>query len=315
MNRARARRWRPGLFTSAIAALALGGLLAGLYPMTAQWVSSYNQSLVVDGYHQAVRTADPSAEEQIAQARAYNDALSSGAVRIERNGSRPVSDGAAAGTGFDYDSILSASGDGLMGRVRIPRIDVDLPIYHGTSDAVLARGAGHLEGSHFPIGGVGTRSVITAHRGLADATMFTDLDRVEIGDTFTVEVFERVLTYRVTETVVIEPDAADTIRPVVGEDLVTLITCTPLGINTHRIVVTGERITPTPVADIDAMAGPSGVPGFPWWAVWFGLGLIVIAAYVAQQGFGDARRRARPQAVVRATPSAVVRAHPGAAPS
>ncbi|WP_431075342.1 class C sortase [Microbacterium phyllosphaerae] len=290
MNRSRARGWRPGGFTLSIAAVALGGLVAGLYPMTAQWVSSYNQSLVVDDYHASIHSTDPSAAEQLRQARAYNDALSAGAVRIERNGSRPVSDGATAGSGFDYDSILAASPDGLMGRVRIPSIDVDLPIYHGTSDAVLARGAGHLEGSHFPIGGGGTRAVITAHRGLADARMFTDLDRVQTGDTFTLEVFDEVLTYRVIETTVIEPSEAETVRAVPGEDLVTLITCTPLGINTHRIVVTGERITPTPTRDIEAMAESPDVPGFPWWILWAVAGALGVGAYVVHQGFADARR-------------------------
>lgn len=272
-----------------ITVLALGGLAAGLYPMTAQWVSSYNQSLVVDGYQSLLDDVDPSIDEQLAEAKAYNDALSSGEVLIERNGNIPVSDSARAGSGFDYDNILSATADGLMGRVRVPKIDVDLPIYHGTSDAVLASGAGHLEGSHFPIGGESTRSVITAHRGLADAAMFTDLDRVEVGDIFTVAVFDRVLTYRVITKQVIAPEDTETLRPVAGEDLVTLITCTPLGINTHRILVTGERITPTPAGEIEAIAAPSETPGFPWWSVWGGLGLVVISGYLVSQGFRDAR--------------------------
>lgn len=301
---ARVRTWRPGLFTILIAVLALGGLGAGLYPMTAQWVSSYNQSLIVDGYQAHLDDIDPSVAEQLAQAQAYNDALSAGEVLIERNGTRPVSDGAEAGKGFDYDSILSASDDGLMGRIRIPKIDVDLPIYHGTSDAVLARGAGHLEGSHFPIGGEGTRSVISAHRGLANAAMFTDLDRVEVGDIFTVAVFDEVLTYQVITTEVIAPEDSGTLRPVVGEDLVTLITCTPLGINTHRILVTGERITPTPITEIAAVEAPTELPGFAWWAVWLGVGIVAITVYVVAQGFRDARA-SRPAAAPRvSTPDA-----------
>ena len=294
--------------TILIAVLALGGLGAGLYPMTAQWVSSYNQSLIVDGYQSRLDDIDPTITEQLERAEAYNDALSAGEVLIERNGTRPVSDGAAAGTGFDYESILAASDDGLMGRIRIPKIDVDLPIYHGTSDAVLARGAGHLEGSHFPIGGEGTRSVISAHRGLADAAMFTDLDRVEVGDIFTVAVFDEVLTYQVITKEVIAPEDSGTLRPVIGEDLVTLITCTPLGINTHRIVVTGERITPTPIDEIAAVDRPSTVPAFPWWAVWLTVGLLAISGYVTTQGVREGRRlpnRSTPHGSLSGLPRAV----------
>ena len=258
--------------------------------MTAQWFASYNQSLVVDNYHTTVASVDPSAAEQLADAQAYNDALSAGQVVVARNGTRPVSDGAEAGAEFSYPNLLALSDDGLMGRIRIPKIDVDLPIYHGTSDEVLTRGAGHLEGSHLPIGGEGTRSVITAHRGLASAAMFTDLDRISVGDIFTVAVLDEVLTYQVITTEVIAPEATSTLRPVVGEDLVTLITCTPLGINTHRILVTGKRITPTPIEELAAISAPTDVPGFPWWAVWAGGGVIISLGYLISQGSRDARR-------------------------
>lgn len=297
------RSWRPGALTVVIALIALVGVGAGLYPMTAQWVTSYNQSLIVDDYAAAVEGADPSTAEQLAQAQSYNDALSSGEVLIERNGNQPVSDGAHGGEEFDYPRLLSTGDDGLMARIRIPKIGVDLPIYHGTSDDVLARGAGHLEGSHLPIGGSSTRAVITAHRGLANAAMFTDLDQVKEGDLFTVVVFDEVLTYRVTKTEVIAPEDTSTLRPVIGKDLVTLITCTPLGINTHRILVTGERITPTPVAEVRAASTPSDLPGFPWWMVWSGLGVSMVAAYLVIQGFADARRHERARRLARAATS------------
>lgn len=188
---------------------------------------------------------------------------------------------------------------GLMARVKIPAIDVDLPIYHGTSDAVLLEGVGHLEGSSLPIGGPDTHAVLTAHRGLADAAMFTNLDRVKVGDTFTIEVFGEVLTYRVRETKVVAPEDADALRAVPGEDLVTLVTCTPLGINTHRILVTGERITPTPIEDIAAAGQAPDVPGFPWWAVGVLAAILVAEGYVWWSGFNDARVRMR-QAVAKA---------------
>ena len=288
----RAKRWRPSWLTWCIAVLAAGGLIVGLYPMGASWLSSYNQSKILVTYEERLASVDPSIEEQLAQAHAYNRALSSGVV-LGRNANIPVGDGSLADDTLVYRNILSTGDNGLMARVKIPAIDVDLPVYHGTSDEVLDRGAGHLEGSDFPVGGLGTRSVITAHRGLANATMFTDLNRVEVGDTFTIEVFGEVLTYQVRETQVIEPDATDTLRADPDRDLVTLITCTPLGINTHRILVTGERITPTPIADLRAAGQAPLVPGFPWWLVFGAAGLTLTIAYTARQGFLDAKTRSR----------------------
>lgn len=179
-----------------------------------------------------------------------------------------------------------------MGRVKIPKINVDLPIYHGTDDDTLDRGAGHLEGSHLPIGGIDTHSVITAHRGLANATMFNDLDKIDSGDRFTLEVFGEVLTYQVIETRVVEPDETDTLRVRPGADVVTLITCTPLGINSHRILVTAERVTPTPAQDLEDAGKDSEVPGFPWWAVLAGAVLIAVGLYLWRAGYTDARIRA-----------------------
>lgn len=288
----RAARWRPSALTLTITVLALGGLAAGLYPMTAAWLSSYNQSRVLVGYHEQLADVDPDVATQVSQAHEYNAALTAGVV-LEANGNVPVSDGTLTGSELEYGRILTASADGLMARVKIPSIGVDLPIYHGTSDAVLERGAGHLAGSHFPVGGAGTHSVITAHRGLANATMFSNLDDVAVGDTFTIETFGEVLTYRVRETYVIDPSDTDRIRAVPGEDLVTLITCTPLGINTHRILVTGERITPTPIGDELAAGAAPTVPGFPWWAVFGGAGIALVGTYGVLQGRIDARVRSR----------------------
>lgn len=285
-----ARAWRPSPLTLAIVALAVAGMAIGLYPMTASWLSSYNQSRVVESYGEEIKHVDPAAEEQLMQARRYNDALSAGVV-LRANSNVPESDGSLSDGSLDYARILTANKTGLMARVRIPKIDVDLPVYHGTSDTVLLRGAGHLEGSHFPIGGRGTRSVITAHRGLANSTMFTNLDRVEAGDTFTIEVFGEVLTYRVRATDVIDPAHTDTLRADPGKDLVTLITCTPLGINTHRIVVTGERITPTPEGDLLTAGAAPTIPGTAWWAVLGGGGLALATVYLVQRGFADARYR------------------------
>lgn len=289
------RRWRPGFLTVIITVLALGGMVSGLYPMTASWISSYNQSKIITSYESQLDHVNPSIPQQLAEAAEYNDALSAGVV-VAKNANIPVGNGSSSNTKLNYDRILSSGAEGMIGRVKVPGIEVDLPIYHGTSDAVLSRGAGHLEGSHLPIGGDSTRSVITAHRGLANATMFSNLNHVKVGDKFTVEVFGEVLTYQVRETKVIAPEDTETLRVVPGEDLVSLITCTPLGINTHRIVITGERITPTPIADIQAAGEVPTIPGFPWWAVFFLVGLALILTYFVRRGFKDAAVRDRRRA-------------------
>ncbi len=260
--------------------------------MTSAWLSSYNQSKVIRQYGSAIERAHPTAAEQLAAARRYNEALSAGVV-LGSNTNVPVGNGSSSDESLRYDEILTAAADGLMARIKIPKISVDLPIYHGTSDEVLLRGAGHLEGSHLPVGGIGAHSVITAHRGLASATMFSDLDGVDVGDRFTIEVFGEVLSYEVRTKRVIDPAETDTLRADADRDLVTLITCTPLGINSHRIVVTGERVTPTPVEDVRAAGAVPAIPGFPWWAVLGGTGVLLLGVYVTRRGFVDARQSSR----------------------
>lgn len=257
-----------------IAGVAAATILA--YAPAAQWLSDYNQSLVISGHNATLQDADPGPAEQLAEARAYNEALSSGAI-LAAGANVPSSD--AADTEFDYEKLLH-SPTGVMARIQIPTINVDLPVYHGTDDATLLRGAGHLEGTSLPVGGEDTHSVITAHRGLPDATMFTDLDKVAVGDLFTVTTFGEVLTYRVIDARVVEPDATETLRQEAGRDLMTLVTCTPLGINTHRMLITGERTTPTPPEAITAALGDPDGQGFPWWAVAYLGALLAIGVYV-----------------------------------
>lgn len=285
-------RWRPSVLTWLVVVLATAGMIAGLYPMTAAWLSSYNQSQVIQNAETNIDSLSPGREDRLAAAHAYNDALSAG-VTLEAGGNVPVGTGNLSGVALRYDELLNANDEGLMGRIKIPGISVDLPIYHGTSDATLLKGAGHLEGSHLPVGGASTRSVVTAHRGLANSTMFTNLDKVRSGDTFTVETLGEVLTYRVFDIQIIDPDETSSLRVQPGRDLVTLITCTPLGINSQRIVVTGERITPTPPEDLANAGAAPTIPGFPWWSVIGGAGLLLIGAYVFRQGFVDARVRDR----------------------
>ncbi len=140
-----------------------------------------------------------------------------------------------------YENALNVDGGGMMGYLEIPKIQVHLPIYHGTEDAVLAKGVGHLEGSSLPVGGDGTHAVLTGHRGLPAAALFTDLDQLDKGDTFTISVLEEKLTYSVTGIQTVLPEETENLRIADGKDQVTLVTCTPYGINTHRLLVTGIR--------------------------------------------------------------------------
>ncbi|KNC20172.1 fimbrial protein [Arthrobacter sp. RIT-PI-e] len=250
----------------ALAIIAGAALL--LYPMTAAWFSSVEQSREIDKLTEGIN--DLGAEtlrQRLAEAREYNRNLSGGGAAVAANERLPLADEPRPDNAPDYSSMLRGDSEGLMARIRIPSIKADLPVYHGTSDAVLERGIGHLEGTALPVGGPSTHSVITGHRGLATSELFTNLNEVTVGDTFTIEVFGETIAYRVIETLVVEPEDTESLLIQPGRDLMTLVTCTPLGINSHRILVTGERVVPTPQADLDAAGDAPDLPGFPWWMV------------------------------------------------
>lgn len=277
----------------AIAVMAATGLLVFMYPSTAAWWASYGQSRVIAANTRLIQQdLAPGNEAKLQAAHEYNNLLASGAVTIGADARKPVAEGAGVAGDLLYEDMLSGPW-GYMARIKIPVIDVDLPVYHGTSDEVLLKGAGHLQGTSLPVGGIGTHSVISAHRGLATATMFNDLDKLKAGDTFVIEVLGEVLTYRVFETQVVDPHDTQKVLPVPGKDIVTLVTCTPLGINSHRILVTGERITPTPIADLEAAGKAPDVPGFPWWAVVLPVGLAVAGGYVWRSGLPKRRAEHR----------------------
>ena len=256
-------------------------------------MSARDQAKLIDRYDARIDNATPiSAHELIQLAHRYNERLTSGAS-IDAYSHVPRGTGAESEEGLSYWDQLRVDGSEVMARLRIPTIDVDLPIYHGTSDETLLQGAGHLAGTSLPVGGLNTHSVITAHRGLASAAMFTNRDKVKDGDRFTIEVFDEVLTYEVRETKVVSPEDTESLGVQDGRDLVTLVTCTPLGVNTHRILVTAERVTPTPQSDIDAARAAAHV-GFPWWAVILGLGIAVLALFFWRSGYmGTAQPRGR----------------------
>lgn len=285
----RAARRRADPLLLVIVAAAVVGATVLVYSPAATWLSAYNQALIVDEYQGEVDDADPGAAEQLAEARRYNAALSAGAL-VGAGENVPTSDSASA-AGFEYDQILRTRNE-VMSRIQIPPIAVDLPVFHGTDDATLLRGAGHLEGTSLPVGGASTHAVITAHRGLADAVMFTDLDRLRAGDRFTVTTFGEALTYEVVDVAVVAPSDTLALRQEADRDLVTLVTCTPLGINSHRILVTGERVTPTPPASARAAEEGAGGAGFPWWLPAYVGALLLIGVYAWRSSASSARSRA-----------------------
>lgn len=288
-RRARRERHRPSrLVPFLVAAIFVAGAVTLLYPTASAWITQYQQSQIIAALTDEVdQLPAEGLDAALEAAHEYNARLTGEAV-VGANSHVPTAD-AQEDAETPYAEQLVANSGGLMGRLKIPSISVDLPIYHGTSDLTLLRGVGHLEGTSLPVGGRSTHSVLTAHRGLASAELFTNLDRVEVGDTLTIEIFGETLTYRVRETQVVEPTETETLRPVRGDDLVTLVTCTPLGINTQRILVTGERITPTPIEDVKAAGQVPDIPGFPWWAVL--LGAIVLSAALYVWLAGRPRRR------------------------
>ena len=210
----------------------LVGLSVMLYPTISDYVNQKNQSRAVASYSEEVENLSD------VDYQAYFDAADDYNRRLAETPDAFYRPEEVSG----YTDTLDVSGTGIMGYITISKIGVELPIYHGTSDGVLQVAAGHLEGSSLPVGGAGTHAVISAHRGLPSAKLFTNLDELEAGDTFTITVLDRVLTYEVDQISIVLPTETDLLQPVEGKDYVTLMTCTPYGINTHRLLVRGKRI-------------------------------------------------------------------------
>ena len=212
--------------------LLVSGLALLIYPTFANWWNQQQQDGAIVRYTRMVETKEP--EEVIRmrrEAREYNQTHGvSPAVELK---------GAAR---EEYDAVLNVSGTGIMGYINIPKIDVSLPIYHGTSEAVLQVAVGHLEGTSLPVGGAGTHCVLTGHTGLPSAELFTRVDELVIGDTFSMEVLGETLIYEVDNIESVLPSVMTDLGVTEGEDLCTLITCTPYGINTHRLLVRGHRV-------------------------------------------------------------------------
>lgn len=210
----------------------LTGISVMLYPSFSNWWNRHMASHTISSYKEEVaKMDDQECERILAEAYAYNEKLA------ELNA--PLSD---FGQIKGYNDILNISGTGVMGYISIPNINVELPIYHGTSEGVLQIASGHIQGSSLPVGGISTHAVISGHRGLPSAKLFSDLDKMVEGDTFTINILNEVLTYEVEKILIILPSESDKLSIIPGEDIVTLLTCTPYGVNTHRLLVRAHRI-------------------------------------------------------------------------
>lgn len=206
-----------------VALLLLAGVGLLAYPAVSNWVNTRRGSYVVTRLHQQLVSADEAfLQQQLQLARDYN-----------------------AGRGEQPYADILDFGDGVMGVLRIPSLQLELPIYHGVSQTVLSKGVGHLPQSDFPVGGSGCHSVLTGHTGLVSARLLTDLEKLQPGDLFYVDILEQTLQYTVDQITVVLPDQEEALAPVEGEDYCTLVTCTPYGVNSHRLLVRGTRSQPT----------------------------------------------------------------------
>lgn len=222
------KKKKSGKSTKMLLALMGVGLLVMLYPVLSNLYNQLTGSFAIQEFNETIEErTEKELEEQRQMAMIYNEYL--------------LSDGSVKECPYEYEDILDFS-NGMMGYMDIPVIDVYLPIYHGVTEDVLSKGVGHMAKTAFPIGGEGNHSVLTGHTGSPSAHLFTDLDKMEMGDRFYVHIMDDTLAYEVDQILVVLPEKVDDIMPEAGMDFCTLVTCTPYGINSHRLLVRGHRV-------------------------------------------------------------------------
>lgn len=261
-----------------IGIIFLAGLSLLLYPFVANQWNNYRQKQLISGYEQVV--SDKEAAEGIdydaerKKAEDYNEALLPCVL--------PDSFALAESSGVDpvYMNTLNIAGDEMMGSVEIPKINIKIPIYHTTEEDVLNKGAGHLEGSSLPVGGANTHAVISAHRGLPSASLFTDLDQMKVGDHFLIHVLNETLCYEVDKISVVKPEDTSALAVEDGQDLVTLLTCTPYGVNTERLLVRGHRVPYVEEEVKEEKTVLSGSSLHTNYLLWVFVGLSVTALFI-----------------------------------
>lgn len=261
-----------------IGIIFLAGLSLLLYPFVANQWNNYRQKQLISSYEQTVSQKEASNgidyDAELKKAEAYNEALLPSIL--------PDSFAIADASEEDqtYMNTLNIAGDEMMGIVEIPKIDIKLPIYHTTKEDVLKQAAGHLEGSSLPIGGKSTHSVISAHRGLPSASLFTDLDQLKKGDHFLIHVLNKTLCYEVDKISVVKPEETSALAVEEGEDLVTLLTCTPYGVNTERLLVRGHRVPYEEQKVADEKTPLSGISLHTNYLLWVIIGLVITAIFI-----------------------------------
>lgn len=272
-----------------IGILFLAGLSLLLYPFAANQWNNYRQSKLISEYQGAIAEREAAGgidyETEWANAQAYNESLRPSILPDSfANAQHPEED-------EGYMSCLDLMGDGMMGYVQIPKINVRIPIFHTTEEKVLQTAAGHLPGSSLPVGGEGNHAVISAHRGLPSASLFTDLDKLEKGDYFLLYILDDVLCYQVDKITVVEPDETQDLAVEEGQDLVTLLTCTPYGVNSHRLLVRGHRI---PYNGVEEEATPASLIGTSLhtsYLLWVLVGLAITGAFVLFLYYREVKRK------------------------
>lgn len=226
--------------------LLVAGLSLLLYPTVSNLWNSLHMSQAIVDYSEEVSDMDSErAAELLASAERYNEELVQNPDRFSMTRAQRA----------EYEAELAVDDTGIMGFLEIPSLGVSMPIYHGTEESVLQVGAGHLEGSSLPVGGKGTHCALSGHRGLPSSELFTDIDELEVGDTFVVTVLDRTLTYEVDQIVTVDPYDMDELAINPEQDYCTLVTCTPYGINTHRLLVRGHRVENRTAEHVDAQRG------------------------------------------------------------
>lgn len=274
------------VFTVLAVLIMTAGIGILLYPVVSNLLYEQRQKELTE-YYDNIVTELPEEEKdsQWEECRLYNDDLRSGGVLLTDPFDGAQLDPAA----HPYVDLLNAAGDGAMGSLEIPAIGVDLVIYHGTEEEILQKGVGHLQGSSLPVGGTGTHAVLSAHTGLSDKKLFTDLDQLEEGDTFYIHVLGEVLAYQVDQIKVVLPSETEDLQINAEEDYVTLITCTPYGVNSHRLLVRGTRI---PYEEAERkVTEASGVAAGAWLADYMKAGLAGVVFLIILAGIAITLKR------------------------
>lgn len=261
-----------------IGIIFLAGLSLLLYPFVANQWNNYRQKQLISNYEQVVSEKEAAEgidyDAERKKAEEYNEALLPCVL--------PDSFALAESSGVDpvYMNTLNIAGDEMMGSVEIPKINIKIPIYHTTEEEVLNKGAGHLEGSSLPVGGANTHAVISAHRGLPSASLFTDLDQLKEGDHFLIHVLNETLCYEVDKISVVKPEDTSALAVEDGQDLVTLLTCTPYGVNTERLLVRGHRVPYVEEEVKEEKTVLSGSSLHTNYLLWVFVGLSVTALFI-----------------------------------